>query len=489
MFDDLDRDALEAAIRNDFLAFFEKVFGSLNPAENYCPNWHVEAIAHKLNQCAERKIKRLLIVIPPRSLKSTMVSIAFPAFLLGRDPTVKIIAASYNQDLANKFSNDTRSIMSEAWYQQTFTDTRLLRDTQSFSETTQHGIRFSTSVAGPMTGVGADFIIIDDPIKPSDINSEPARKAANDWFDQTVSTRLNAPNEGVIIVVMQRLHVDDLAGHLLEQGGWEILRIPAIAEESMEHEIGPNQHITRKAGDLLQPSRLDRKKLDELRSTMGTSAFYAQYQQAPIPPSGNLFDWNWFVTYKTHPEFSEVIMSVDVAATHAAGDYSAITVWGRRDGKYYLVAVHRFRLELPLVRAKIVAYDKHYRPDAIVLDGVGIGRGLAQDLRHQGMRHVGNVDGKGKESDAYEAAPLIEGGRVLVPVSCPGLEEFRNEVVAFPNGKYDDQVDSMVQFLVHARRCVSYARRFKRPERKGIKSLEPQLKIKLTKIYTPNWSY
>jgi predicted phage terminase large subunit-like protein len=467
-----DHDVLEAALRSDFSAFFEKAFDTLCPGENFCPNWHVEAIAHKLNQSAQGHIKRLVILVPPRSLKSTLVSVAFPAFLLGQDPTKKIIAASYNQDLANKFSNDTRSVMNELWYRKVFPNTKFspLKETQSHFETTQHGMRLATSVGGTMTGFGGDFLIIDDPTKPADINSEPARKAANDWFDNTVSTRLNDPNNGVIIVVMQRLRVDDLAGYVADKGGWDVLKIPALAEEPMEYEIGPNEFFQREAGELLQPTRLGKKKLDELRSSMGTSAFYAQYQQSPIPPAGNLFDWRWFLTYTTPPQFSELIMSVDVASTNAAGNYSAIAIWGHRDQRYYLVAVDRFQRELPDVRKKIIAFDKRYRPDIIIIDGTGIGRGLAQQLAADGMKHAAPVSGKGKEIDAEEVAPLIEGGNVFVPTSGVGLRDFRDEVIAFPNGKHDDQVDSMVQFLKRAPDCVRYAQRFKRPERKGITS-------------------
>jgi predicted phage terminase large subunit-like protein len=485
--DDHDHDLLDAALRSDLLAFFEKAFASLNPAENYCTNWHVDAIAHKLNQCAQGKLRRLVILMPPRTLKSTMVSVAFTAFVLGREPAKKIICASYNQDLANKFSNDTRSLMNEPWYHKAFPKTIISpsKDTQSHFETTQHGMRFATSVGGALTGVGSDIIIIDDPIKASDSNSELARKAANDWFDQTVSTRLDDPSNGVIIVVMQRLHVDDLAGHVLEQNGWEVLKIPAIADEVLEHEVEPNRRIIRKPGDLLDPRRLGKKTLDGLSSTMGTSAFSAQYQQAPIPPAGNLFDWGWFQIYQTHPEFSELFMSVDVAATHAGGNYSAITIWGHRDCKYYFVAAHRFRFELPIVRKKIIEFDGQYRPDVIIVDGIGIGRGLVQELRAGSMSHVFSTRSKGKESDAHEVAPLIEGGRIFVPVSCFGLEDFRNEVIAFPNGKHDDQVDSMVQFLKNRRDCVRQAQGFKRPERKGIESLGSHLNITLTKIYAP----
>ena len=279
---------LQAVLRTDFQAFSERAFMTLNPTETFQDNWSLQVIAHHLNLCAERKITQLLILIPPRSLKSMMASVAFPAYLLGRDPSTKVIAVSYNSDLSTDLSNKTRSVMKSDWYRETFPHTEIskYKDTQSQFETTAHGVRYATSIEGPLTGFGSDFIIIDDPLKANEANSESARKKVNEWFNSTVLTWLNNPMDGVIIVVMQRLHVDDLAGHLIEQGGWTVLKIPAIAETDTTYQLGNGKTYTYKAGELLHPARLGQKELDELRSSMGTAAFYAQYQQQPVPPSG-----------------------------------------------------------------------------------------------------------------------------------------------------------------------------------------------------------
>jgi predicted phage terminase large subunit-like protein len=415
-----------------------------------------------------------------------MVSVAFPAFLLGHDPSKKIIAASYSQDLANKFSIDTRAVMAEPWYRRAFPNTRLSKkkDTQSNFETTAHGMRFATSVNGPLTGFGADFIIIDDPLKASEANSESARKSVNDWYDQTVATRLNDPKGGSIVIVMQRLHVDDLVGHITEMGqNWTILKIPAIAEEDSDYEIDDKQMHTRKRGELLQPSRLGQSEINERRITLGTAAFYSQYQQSPVPPEGNIFKWHWFQTYDKAPEFSDLFMSVDVAATDAGGDYSACTIWGHRDEKWYFVAAHRYQLDLPALRKQLAQLDGKYRPDLVLVDSNGIGRALLQALGEHGMKHAIGVRGKGKEFDAHAVTPMIEAGNVLFPLTASGFVDFRSEVIAFPNGKNDDQVDSMVQLLKHPRSCVARSRRFTRPERQGIISaFRPTLDIKVTNI-------
>ena len=158
-------------------------------------------------------------------------------------------------------------------------------------------------------------------------------------------------------------------------------------------------------------------------------------------------------------------MSLDVAATKADGNYSAFTIWGHRDGNWYLTASHRYQYELPEVRKRLIQFDKEYRPDLILVDGVGVGHGLIQQLRHEGLKHIEGIKGGGKTADAERVAPMIEGGRVFYLPDAPGIVAFRDEVVAFPHGKYDDQVDSMVQLLKLSSRVVRFAQRHKRPER------------------------
>jgi predicted phage terminase large subunit-like protein len=476
-------DLLNAALRTDFQAFSERAFMTLNPTETFLDNWALQVIAHHLNLCAKRKITRLLIVIPPRSLKSMMASVAFPAYLLGRDPSTEVITVSYNQDLSTKFSNDTQSIIKSDWFRQLFPHTVIsqYKDTQSDFETTKHGARYATSVEGALTGFGSDFIIIDDALKANEANSESARKKVNEWFNNTVLTRLKNPKHGVIIVVMQRLHVDDLAGHLIEQGGWTVLKIPAFAETETVYQLGNGKTHTYKAGELLHPERLGQKELDELRDTMGTAAFYAQYQQAPIPAAGNIFKWEWFKQIDKQPEFSELVMSVDVGAS-TTGNYSAFTVWGHRDRSWCLTAVYRDKLELPAVRQRLLDLDKKYRPDLVIVDGVGVGCGLFQELRAQGFLHVEKTNGTGKIVDAHKILPMIEGGRVSVLKNCPGLAEFRDEVIAFPDGKYNDQVDSMVQLLRHEAGAIRMANRHKRPEREHVPTNRPKLECRVFSI-------
>jgi hypothetical protein len=195
-------------------------------------NWHFELIAGKLAAVYQGRIRRLLISVPPRHLKSHLASVAFRAWCLGHEPGLQIVCASYAQDLADKLSRDCRHVLASEWYRQLF-PTRLSAQRQAVSEfeTTAQGCRLATSVGGVLTGRGADLIIIDDPLKPEEALSQAQRQAANDWFDHTLYSRLNDTRTGAIILIMHRLHEDDLAGHVLAQEDWDVVRFPAIAED------------------------------------------------------------------------------------------------------------------------------------------------------------------------------------------------------------------------------------------------------------------
>jgi len=215
----ISKEEFQAVLRSDFVAFVEKGFRELNPETAYLHNWHIEVIAEALEQCRIGKLHRLIINVPPRSLKSHMTSVSFVAWLLGHNPAAQVIGASYAQDLADKLAADCRSLVATDWYQSLFPATRLAMRRPAVSDfmTTERGFRLATSVGGVLTGRGADFIIIDDPLKPDEALSETQRKAVNDWYDHTLISRLNSKRDGCIILIMQRLHEDDLVGHVLQQ--------------------------------------------------------------------------------------------------------------------------------------------------------------------------------------------------------------------------------------------------------------------------------
>jgi hypothetical protein len=222
----------EALLRADFASFAQQCFHELNPRTPFVPNWHFEMTAAKLEAVRAGRSRRVIINMPPRYLKSHLASVALPAWCLGHDPSAQILCVSYAQDLADKLSRDCRHILTSDWYRQLFA-TRLSAQRQAMSEfeTTAQGSRLATSVGGVLTGRGADIIIIDDPLKPEEALSQSQRQAANEWYDNTLYSRLNDTRTGSIVLIMHRLHEDDLVGHVLAQEDWEVVRFPAIAEE------------------------------------------------------------------------------------------------------------------------------------------------------------------------------------------------------------------------------------------------------------------
>ena len=252
----VDRKTADALYRVNFGAFAYAAYEVVHPHEPLCPNWHIDCICHHLAAMeAGRLPTRFIVNLPPRSLKSYLVSVAWVAWLLGRRPSLRIICASYSEELAHKFSRDCRALMESRFYKRVF-PTRLnpKKSTETEFETTKRGSRLATSVGGTLTGRGGDIFIIDDPTKANDANSQVALEAANEWFRNTALSRLNDQSKSLVVVTQQRLHTDDLSGVLIERG-WPSLVIPAIATEAQDYAVSDGEVYHRPAGELLQPDR------------------------------------------------------------------------------------------------------------------------------------------------------------------------------------------------------------------------------------------
>ena len=447
----LRRHLLDRFQREDFEAFVHRAFGVVTPGQDYAHNWHISAIAHALDKVRRGESKRLIIAMPPRYLKSLCVSIAFPAFLLGQDPTLRIIAASYADSLAVAHSNDFRRLVQSKEYKRLFPKTCIdpAKNTESEVRTTKRGFRLATSVAGALTGRGGQLIIVDDPIKPDDAASDLARRRVIDWYEKTLTSRLDNKSEGAIILVMQRLHVDDLAGHLLEAGGWDYLGLPAIAEIEEEIPLPRGRVHVRRPGELLFPARESQAVLDQLKREMGTQAFSAQYQQQPVPLGGGMIQWCWFKFYTGKlPEPEETVISWDTASKKTElSDYSVGTVWGRFADQYVLLDLVRGKYAYPELKRVVMQTSGKYPNAKVLIEDAGSGTSLIQDLHADGVR-VQAIRPLGDKIVRMSAQTArIEEGRVHLPESASWLEEFRSEVMAFPNGRHDDQVDSLAQAL------------------------------------------
>lgn len=451
-----ERAVVRAILRHDFVAFVERCFHTVSPGPSFLPNWHLEAIAYRLDQVVRGEIRRLIITLPPRSLKSICASVAFPAFVLGHNPSARLIAVSYSQDLTSKHARDCRLVMESGWYQQVFPGTRLdkRKNTEVEFETTARGYRLGTSVGGTLTGRGGDFIIIDDPTKPADAMSETKRATANEFFDTTLLSRLDSKTDGAIVIVMQRQHVDDLVGHVLEKGTeWTILNLPAIADEPQAIALGPDEVYRRAVGEVLHPEREPLSALMELKASMGSAAFSAQYQQQPVPREGNIVKREWFRAFSSPPASEagdRIVQSWDTASkVDPRNDYSACTTWLVRKNEYYLLDVLRARLDFPDLRRRILSHAMAFRARTVLIEDTGSGTALIQDLKHEGKIRPIGIKPKGEKIERLEGqSAVIEAGCVILPEFAPWKEEFIDEVIAFPGGRFDDQVDSLSQFLI-----------------------------------------
>lgn len=290
----------DAFTRLDFWVFVQRVFAELT-GETFSDNFHIQVLCAQVERIRTELNTRLAIALPPRSLKSIVVSVALLAWLLGHNPELEVVCVSYGKELADKLSTDCRRVMLSPWYRRLFPGTRLDRQAMDHLTTTKGGKRYATSVGGTLTGMGADVIIVDDPIKPDEAMSDIERTKVNDWARHTLFTRINNKRDDRILVVMQRLHEDDMIGHVVDNAGFELLAFSAIAQDDEDHVIPTpfgELHFHRQAGEALHPEREPLEVLAKQRRLLGTAFFAAQYLQVPTPPGGGVVKLEWLGRYE-----------------------------------------------------------------------------------------------------------------------------------------------------------------------------------------------
>jgi predicted phage terminase large subunit-like protein len=443
-----------AILSRDLAAFIMRSFLELNPATKFLYPPYLEILCDRLEKCRRGKIKRLIINLPPRSLKSHCVSIAFVAWVLGHDPAAEIIATSYGQELADKFARDCKSLMTAGFYEAVFR-TRLSPQKQATAEyeTIGGGCRLSTSVRGVLTGRGADIIIVDDPLKPDEAVSDAARAAVNDWYDNTLYSRLNDKNTGAIIIVAQRLHEDDLIGHVRRQESWEVLSFPAIAEHDEEFTVKTpygRYRYSRKIGEALHPEREPLEVLERIRQTIGLYNFAGQYQQSPAPFGGGMIKQEWFNCYDRPPEkFDRIIQSWDTASVPSElNSFTVCVTLGEKGKQLYILNVFRKRLNYPELKRAVRDQAQFHGAKIILIEHRASGIPLFQELAAEGLRGVTKYEPEGdKVMRMHAQAALIESGAVHLPQQAPWRADFLHEIVTFPRGAFADQVDAMSQAL------------------------------------------
>jgi predicted phage terminase large subunit-like protein len=453
-----DEKAYLAAVRLDLYAFLWHAFKTLYPGKELLDNWHLNAIVHSLELSIEGKKPRLIINLPPRYLKSFITSVVLPAFILGQDPSAKIICISYSDDLAKTLARDFKRIVESAWYPRLFPHVRPIKTTENEFVTDQGGFRYATSVGGTLTGRGGDFIIIDDPIKPEEANSDSTRKKVNEWFQSTLFSRLDDKKHSVMIIVMQRLHVNDLTGFAQESGGFKKLSFPAIATGDEFIPVSATETYHRKDGEPLHAEYEDLNTLERIRNQIDTHNFVSQYQQSPETPSGVFIKREYIQIIDHYPKFGPEghwWVSIDSAlSTSETADYSALTLgYSNRDG-HFVLNVERGRWDYETLRGKASSYVHRVHRvggDVIfIVEAAGSGISLIEYMRKAQLRCFHHHAKHDKVVRASRVLPLFADGRVHICKlkSHNGwVEAFINELLTFPNGRHDDQVDSLVQAL------------------------------------------
>jgi len=484
----LTRPSLREEIDSEFATrrfgeFVRQAWAVVEPSTPFVPGWHIDAIIEHLEAVTRGEIRNLLINVPPRHMKSLLVSVFWPPWEWIRFPERRWLYSSYAASLSIRDSLKCRRLIESPWYQRLWGDRFALtsdQNTKGRFDNSRSGYRLATSVGGAATGEGGDRIVCDDPHNVQEAESDSIRKTALDWWDVVMSTRVNDPKTAAKVVVMQRCHQRDLSGHLLEQGNWEHLCLPAEYEEPKRTTSIGWSDPREQPSELLWPERFGPQEIEELKVSLGSYAAAGQLQQRPSPAGGGIFKRHWFRywqprganllpvvvrlpdgTLQSIPavdqprSFDEQIQSWDCAFKDLeTSDYVVGQVWGRVGAIFLLGDQIRARMDCPAtVKAVRDLSNKWPQTYAKLIEDKANGSAVIQMLQYEiaGILPV-NPEG-GKVARAAAVSPLVEAGNVYLPHpdSAPWVKDFIEECAAFPNSAHDDQVDAMTQALLRWR--------------------------------------
>ena len=443
-----------ADCQTDLLSYVKFMFRA-RKGQDLLENWHQSVICDALERVVIGMCPRLIINVPPRSGKTELAVINFISWCMGVFPSSEFIHSSYSKRLATYNTYNIRSIMLSDAYRNIFTGVSIKQDSTAKDEfrTNQGGVVYATGAEGTITGYGAGglgehfngCVIVDDPHKAGEANSQTMRENVVDWFQTTMESRKNSPDTP-IIVIMQRLHEQDLSGWLLGGGNgesWEHIKIPAMYEG--DKSFWPVQF-----------------PVDDLKrkEASNTYVFAGQYMQEPSPIGGGIFKEKWWQFYSALPKIQYRMIYADTAQkTKEQNDFTVFECWGKgNDGRIYLLDMIREKWESPqlLVQAKAF-WQKHKAMTGkslgtlrkMKIEDKVSGTGLIQQLQ-QGKDRI-PVEGIPRDKDkitrAFDVAPQIEVGNVVLPESHPCLSDFLTEARTFPNGAHDDTLDPMMDAI------------------------------------------
>lgn len=438
-------------------AFIEQAWAVIEPGTPYVDNWHIHLIGEYMQAINQGQIKRLIINIPPRNMKSIEATVCYPAWTWTKSPEKRFIKVSYADTLSRKHNILTRDIITSPWYQENWGGVFSLKDDvnrQNEFKNSAQGFMFSTSIGGTLTGEGGDVIIIDDPQDPTQANSIAERETVISFFQNKLQTRLNDPENGVIILIMQRLHEKDLTGHILsERLGYEHLRLPAIAPERtvITFPISKKQ-VVREEDDVLNPARFSRKVLDELKRTMGSMQFAGQFQQSPVPDEGIIFKREWLnKTFRELPAGATIIQSWDLPFKNSeVSAKCAGIVMARKGAELFILDCVNDKMSfVDSVTAIKDLTRKHPKARGKVVEDKANGPAIIDFLKKDVPGMIAFNPRGSKEDRALSVAPYFEAGNVYFLEGAPWAGDLREDLRKFPNGTYKDTVDATVQGILY----------------------------------------
>jgi predicted phage terminase large subunit-like protein len=474
-----DRRAASASLYE----FVRQAWPVVEPGVPFIPSWHIEAICEHLEAITAGELRKLLINIPPRHSKSTIVSVMFPMWEWIVRPEEKYLCASYSGVLSIRDNLKARRLVQSPWYQQRWGHMFGLAGDQNAKqrfENDKTGYRLATSVGGTATGEGGSRLILDDPHSAQEAQSDVIREGALEWFDVVWSTRLNDPKRDAMVTIMQRLHEKDVSGHILEDiGGWEHLCIPAewdgVVRKTALGKYDPRQ----RKGELICPERFGEKEVTELKQLLGVYGTAGQLQQDPQPAEGGILKTKHVQLWpasKALPQFEYILQSYDCAFTEkTSGDPTACSVYAvfTHGGERHVMLIDAWdeHLTYPELRTRAIKdWQTEYggttvkdgvrtarRPDRVLVEAKASGQSLLQDLRLARVPAIGyNPGNADKVSRAHQAAPTLELGHVWVPESGknPGhavswAAAFLKQLEKFPVAEHDDYVDTFTQAIIY----------------------------------------
>ena len=485
MLDMIRREKERRAASASMYEFVQQSWHVVEPGVPFVPSWHIEEICEHLEAITAGQLRKLLINIPPRHSKSTIVSVMWPMWEWITDPSHKYLCASYSGNLSIRDNLKARRLIQSPWYQERWGHLIKLSGDQNAKqrfENDRTGYRLATSVGGTATGEGGSRLILDDPHSAQEAQSDTIRTSAIEWFDVVWSTRLNDPKKDAMVTIMQRLHERDISGHILEDiGGWEHLMIPAEWDGVRRKTVLGTYDPRKVKGELICPERFGPKEVTELKQLLGVYGTAGQLQQDPTPTTGGSLKTSEIQLWpadKALPQFEYVLQSYDCAFTEkTTGDPTACTVWavfthgGQRN--VLLIDAWDEHLSYPDLRARAIKdWGTEYgatsvkdgirrarKPDRILVEAKASGQSLLQDLRQARVPAVGyNPGNADKISRAHQVAPMLELGLVWVPESGKNrgqpvswAQAFMKQLAKFPVAAHDDYVDCTTQTLIFLR--------------------------------------